>query len=93
MEDAEKHQSMVDDNCQESRSRKNAGSIPYDLLTLRYHDTDEGAALLGADAAARSRSKFRSNCMYDNANRSGFNPVTGDVNPLGMKGREPPPSQ
>merc|ERR1711959_30062 len=83
MEQVEQHQAQIDENCQESRSRKNAGSIPYDLVTLRYHDTDDGNALLAADRDARERAKGRTEAMYDNANRSGYNPVTGDVNPFG----------
>merc|ERR1711871_869080 len=87
MEHAEQHQAAIDENCQESRSRKNAGSIPYDLVTLRYHDTEDGNALLAADADARTRQQARTELMYDNANRSGYNPVTGDVNPFGKMGR------
>ena len=91
MEAAEEHQAQIEENTQESRSRKNAGSIPYDPVTLRYlsrlthrwlglsrldpnpepachravvltcgwwgryHDTDDGNALLEADAATRVR--------------------------------------
>jgi len=87
MESQEQHQMAIDENCKESRSRKNAGSIPYDVLTLRYHDTDEGNALLEADAHARERQQQRSHLMYDNSNRSGFNPLTGDVNPYGHMSR------
>merc|ERR1711959_709438 len=86
MQAAEQHQMMVDENCAESRSRKNAGSIPYDVLTLRYHDTDDGNALLAADAHARERAAARSHTMYDNANKTGYNPVTGEVNPYGHMG-------
>merc|ERR1711939_1201226 len=87
MEGEEKRQMQIDENCQEARSKKNAGSIPYDPVTLRYHDTDDGNALLAADAAARERQKARSETMYDNSNRSGYNPLTGDVNPYGKIGR------
>merc|ERR1712023_23324 len=87
MEAAEKHQAQIDENCQEARSRKNAGSIPYDLVTLRYHDTDDGSALLAADQHARERQQERTHAMYDNANRSGYNPLTGQVNPYGHMGR------
>merc|ERR1711959_377168 len=89
MQAAEQHQMMVDENCAESRSRKNAGSIPYDLLTLRYHDTNDGNALLAADAHARERQHGRMCQMYDNSNKSGYNPLTGEVNPCGKLGRQP----
>jgi len=36
MEAAEEHQAQIEENTQESRSRKNAGSIPYDPVTLRF---------------------------------------------------------
>merc|ERR1711959_220888 len=87
MEQAEEHQMSIDENMKEARSRKNAGSIPYDLLTLRYHDTDDGQALHEADAHARSRQQARSHQMYDNSNKSGYNPVTGETNPYGKLGR------
>merc|ERR1711988_116846 len=87
MEQQEQHQMAIDANCAESRSRKNAGSIPYDMITLRYHDTDEGGALLQSDQQAKERQVARSQTMYDNANRTGYNPVTGDVNPYGALGR------
>merc|ERR1712093_144892 len=89
MESQEAHQMAIDESCKESRSRKNAGSIPYDVLTLRYHDTDDGNALLQADAHARERAAARSHTMYDNSNRTGYNPVTGAVNPYGHMGRQP----
>merc|ERR1711959_483762 len=87
MEQVEQHQAQIDENCQESRSRKNAGSIPYDLVTLRYHDTDDGNALLAADHHARERAQMRTHAMYDNANRTGYNPLTGQINPYGHMGR------
>jgi len=86
MEDQEKRQMAIDASQQESRSKKNAGSIPYDMLTLRYHDTTDGTALLQSDEQSKERAVARSHCLYDNANRSGFNPVTGDTNPYGPTG-------
>lgn len=87
MEKQEQAQMAIDANCAESRSKKNAGSIPYDMLTLKYHDTAEGGALLESDQHAKERQVARSHCMYDNANRTGYNPLTGDVNPFGAMGR------
>merc|ERR1712205_136489 len=89
MEQAEEHQMAIDESMKEARSRKNAGSIPYDLLTLRYHDTDDGNKLLETDAHARERQHGRMCQMYDNSNKSGYNPVTGETNPYGKLGRDP----
>merc|ERR1712216_55919 len=89
MEQAEEHQMAIDESMKEARSRKNAGSIPYDLLTLRYHDTDDGNKLLETDAHARERQHGRMCQMYDDSNKSGYNPVTGETNPYGKLGRDP----
>merc|ERR1711912_53285 len=59
METQEKHQMAIDENCKDSRSKKNAGSIPYDMLTLRYHDADDGNALLASDLHAKDRQVAR----------------------------------
>eukprot|EP00658_Telonema_sp_P-2_P063650 TRINITY_DN5240_c0_g1_i16.p1 TRINITY_DN5240_c0_g1~~TRINITY_DN5240_c0_g1_i16.p1 ORF type:complete len:242 (-),score=84.25 TRINITY_DN5240_c0_g1_i16:192-872(-) len=80
METEESKNAEIDANCAESRSRKNAGSAPFDLLTLQYHDTPAGENLASLDQGARERQFARSSQMYDNANRSGFNPVTGESN-------------
>merc|ERR1712166_708435 len=81
MEAQEQRMAEVDETSAESRGRKNAGSAPFDLLTLQYHDTPAGESLATADQGARVRQDARSGQMYGNANRSGFNPLTGHDNP------------
>jgi len=87
MEEQERRNAEAEAHCAESRSRKNAGSAPFDMVTLQYHDTEAGKALAEADQGARSRQQARSKQMYDNANRSGFNPVTGGDNPYHSSNR------
>merc|ERR1712195_126237 len=77
----EQRNAEIEAQCAESRSRKNAGSAPFDMLTLQYHDTPAGEQLADADQGARDRALGRQASMYDNANRSGFNPLTGHDNP------------
>eukprot|EP00656_Telonema_subtile_P055857 TRINITY_DN8781_c0_g1_i2.p1 TRINITY_DN8781_c0_g1~~TRINITY_DN8781_c0_g1_i2.p1 ORF type:complete len:117 (+),score=20.01 TRINITY_DN8781_c0_g1_i2:82-432(+) len=89
MEGEEARLAALDASSAESRSRKNAGSAPFDLLTLQYHDTPAGESLASADQGARVRQFARSAQMYDNANRSGFNPLTGEDNAYHSSNRTP----
>ena len=63
---------------QKKGAPKNLSSVPYDFLTLEYNATPEGRKLKHQDDKTKYRAVLRSQKLYYEQNRNGFNPVTGE---------------
>tara|TARA_A100001015_G_C14772671_1_gene625889 strand:- start:136 stop:789 length:654 start_codon:yes stop_codon:yes gene_type:complete len=59
-----------------ARNRTNVNSVPYNPVTLRYNDNEEGDDLRKSDNLVRVRAAQRAKILHDRGN-SGFNPITG----------------
>mmetsp|Transcript_2966 Transcript_2966/g.5676 ORF Transcript_2966/g.5676 Transcript_2966/m.5676 type:complete len:231 (-) Transcript_2966:64-756(-) len=60
------------------KSAKNKSCVPYDPLTLQYHDTHDGEKLRYADDMVRYRAKVRAqNMRRQGDTRSGYNIING----------------
>ncbi|KAH7829556.1 uncharacterized protein MONOS_7196 [Monocercomonoides exilis] len=71
-QDSEEHRALS------HGTKKNTSGIAYDPVTLEYKDTLDGDRLRYADEGKRYRSEVRKQTLYNSANRSGYNPVTGE---------------
>ena len=61
-----------------ARNRTNVNSVPYNPVTLRYNDNEEGDDLRKSDNLVRVRAAQRAKILHDRGN-SGFNPITGSL--------------
>ncbi len=59
------------------RNRRNTGSVPYDPITLGYHNNNDGDQLKHSDDMIRYRSALRAQALRSR-NTCGFNPITGE---------------
>ena len=58
------------------RNRRNTSSVPYDPITLGYHDNKDGDQLRHNDNMVRYRSAMRAQQLRSR-NTCGFDPITG----------------
>jgi hypothetical protein len=58
------------------RNRRNTSSVPYDPITLGYHDNKDGDHLRHSDDMVRYRSAMRAQQLRSR-NTCGFDPITG----------------
>lgn len=58
------------------RNRRNTSSVPYDPITLGYHDNDDGDKLRHNDDLIRWRAAMRAQQLRSR-NTCGFDPITG----------------
>ena len=59
------------------RNRRNTSSVPYDPITLGYHDNQDGDKLRHTDDMIRYRAAMRAQQLRKK-NTCGFDPITGD---------------
>ena len=64
-----------------SKAKRNAGSVPFDLVTLNYVPGQAGAQLRAHDQVVRYRSAARAQNLQHRMNSAGYNPVTGADQP------------
>lgn len=57
--------------------KKNVGSMPFDVVTLKYNDGDDGARLAYEDEQIRYRAALRAKNLHEKSTGSSFDPVTG----------------
>ncbi|CEL96000.1 unnamed protein product [Vitrella brassicaformis CCMP3155] len=68
---------------------KNRSGAPFDIVTLRYDQSEEGRRLQHADLMAQYREKVRAtNLAY--RNHAGFNPILGEQTFLMAMPEKPP---
>ncbi|KAG6954924.1 hypothetical protein JG688_00012127 [Phytophthora aleatoria] len=61
-----------------SKARRNKGGEPFNPITLKYNDGNDGERLQAADTAIKQRAMLRAqNLQYHNS-REGINPITGE---------------
>ena len=60
------------------KAKRNASSIPYDMVTLQYHDSLDGERLRYHDDKVRYRAAVRSsNLLKNGGSRAGYDILTG----------------
>jgi hypothetical protein len=57
--------------------KKNVGSMPFDVVTLKYNDGDDGSRLQYEDSQIRYRAALRAKNIHEKTSGSTFDPVTG----------------
>ena len=62
-----------------AKAQRNNSSVPYDPITLKYHDSHEGEKLQYTDDMIRYRAGIRSNYLYQHSQGDGHNPLTGQA--------------
>ena len=72
--EAEKYARYRDDPLM---GKKNVGSMPFDPVTLRYNDGDDGARLAYEDERIRYRAALRAKNIHEKQNGCGFDTLTG----------------
>ena len=60
-----------------TKAKRNAGSVPFDLVTLNYVPGAAGQQLQAHDQVVRYRSAARAQNLQNRMNSAGYNPVTG----------------
>lgn len=58
-------------------SRSNKTSVPYNPISLRYDDGNDGERLRFSDETLRYRSALRADHLQRRMNGAGYNPITG----------------
>lgn len=57
--------------------KKNVGSMPFDVVTLKYNDGADGARMAYEDEQIRYRAALRAKNIHEKSNGSEYNPLTG----------------
>ena len=69
-----KWEAMRDDG---EKGQRNNSSVPYNPITLKYNDSQEGEKLKYTDDMIRYRAGIRSNYLFQHGGGDGYDPVTG----------------
>ena len=60
------------------KAKRNASSVPFDMVTLQYHDSLDGERLRYHDDKVRYRAAVRSsNLLKNGGSRAGYDILTG----------------
>jgi len=74
------------------RAKRNKSSVPYNPLTLEYHESDDGLKLRYADDLVRFRAAQRAYTLQGHDVSTDYNPITGgDLSKPTPPSRPPPP--
>ena len=57
--------------------KKNVGSMPFDVVTLKYNDGADGARMAYEDEQIRYRAALRAKNLHEKSTGSSFDPITG----------------
>ena len=57
------------------KAKRNTSSVPYNPITLGYHDNIDGERLRHADTTIRYRAALRAQALQSHMTIDGFNPV------------------
>ena len=74
------------------KAKRNVSSVPYDPITLKYNDNQDGLRLRYADDTIRYRAALRAQNLQSRMTADGFNPVTGNALPPPVLPERPVPS-
>lgn len=74
-EDEEKWHKLREDG---EKARRNKSSVPYNPLTLQYHDTEDGTRLKYSDDLIKYRAAQRAQNLQKKNVSTDYNPITGD---------------
>mmetsp|Transcript_22452 Transcript_22452/g.75513 ORF Transcript_22452/g.75513 Transcript_22452/m.75513 type:complete len:212 (-) Transcript_22452:220-855(-) len=61
--------------------KANKGSMPYDVISMKYHEDTSGQQLRYSDDMTRFRASHRAAHLHSKDNATGFNPITGEKAP------------